>query len=122
MKNTQLKICYDVREEPQLPFDEQKQMPSNTPANQTPPKIIDDDDSIDKTQRQIRQQMMDGSLALMPKLFSALENMKDEPFVKSMIQVLKFSLPAIKSIELKENMSKSLSESFLQHNGIDLTK
>jgi hypothetical protein len=122
MKNTQLKICYDAREEPQLPFDEQKQMPSNTPANQTPPKIIDDDDSIDKTQRQIRQQMMDGSLALMPKLFSALENMKDEPFVKSMIQVLKFSLPAIKSIELKENMSKSLSESFLQHNGIDLTK
>ncbi len=78
------------------------------------------DAKLEDVQQEMRRLMMTGTMALVPRLFDALRSMDDEQFVKHMMQLLKFSLPTYKAMELTGKMSDYFPDYFLQKNGINL--
>ena len=87
--------------------------------NITPP-LEPVEPSVEDIQENMRRMILSNSLDLLPKLFDSLQEMQGEQFVKNMMQVLKFSLPTYKAVELTEKTAKCYTDSFFQKYGINL--
>ena len=97
------------------------------PANKSDPPVEtpDHDTSQSLTPENIREEMRNKMTqelySLLPKFFATLNAMKkDEKFVRTMLQVFKYTLPPYKSLEMKERPRESFSEEFLREFGMEL--
>ncbi len=69
--------------------------------------------SLDSLQESMRISMMEGTNNLMNKFFDSLQTMEpDAVFVKTMLQLFKFSIPTFKSLEVKEKPVQQFDEEF----------
>lgn len=69
---------------------------------------------IAEMQDDMRREVMQRTSELLPIFFQNLANMKDDDFIKMMMQVMKFSIPTIKAEEMERMPKLSRNEQFEQ--------
>ena len=84
------------------------------PENEKPMKVVD-------MQAEIRSQLMRHTLEMLPVMFERLQEVnKNEDFLKFMIQLLKYSIPAVKSEEMEHLPKLPFDDGFLNRFGVPL--
>ncbi len=82
---------------------------SNMEVVKTPKENVK---KIAEIQDDMRREVMHHTSNLLPRFFQNLANMKDDDFMKMMMQVMKFSIPTIKAEEMERMPKLSRNEIF----------